>query len=128
MPTATDFILIEQLEIGMIIGVHAWEKRAPRPLVLDLELGIDIHSAAASDKLRDAVNYRAVADEILELGRSRSFQLIETLAETIARLLFERFPITALKMTIYKPGAVPEAKTVGVRIERLREDYAVCGR
>jgi len=124
----TDFILIEQLEIGMVIGVHAWEQRAPRPLVLDLELGVDIRTAAASDRLRDAVNYRAVADEILELGRSRRFQLIETLAETIARLLFDRFPITSLKLTIGKPGAVTEAKMVGVRIERRREDYAVCGR
>ncbi len=128
MPNATDWILIEQLEIGMIIGVHAWEQRAPRPLLLDLELGIDIRAAAASDRLRDAINYREVADQILELGRTRRFQLLETLAETIARQLFEHFPITALKLRIGKPGAVTEAKTVGVRIERRREDYAVCGR
>lgn len=124
---AEDTILIGGLEAGSIVGVHAWEQRAPRPLLLDIELGIDLRAAAASDRLRDAVNYRAVADEALELCRSRSFHLVETLAETLARRLFERFPITSLKLSVGKPGAVPEARTVAVRIERRREDYAACG-
>ncbi len=42
-------------------------------------------------------------------------------------MLFERFPITTLRISIGKPGAVEAAKTVGVRIERRREDYAACG-
>jgi len=123
-----DRVLIQQLEVATIIGVHAWELRAPRPLVVDVELGLDIRPAAASDHLRDAVDYKSVADEILAVAHARRFQLIETLAETVARRLFERFPIHSLGLTIGKPGAVPEARTVAVRIERRREDYAVCGR
>jgi dihydroneopterin aldolase len=125
---AYDQILISGLQARAIIGVHAWELHQPRPLLIDLELGIDARNAAASDRLRDTVDYKAVSDEIIAFAASREFRLIETLAESIARLLFERHPILSLKLTIAKPGAVPEAKAVAVRIDRRREDYAVCGR
>lgn len=122
-----DTVFITALHIETIIGVHAFEQNAPRPLILDLEMGVDIREAAASDRIRDAVDYSAVADEIIKLAAARRFQLIETLAETIARKVFERFPITTLRLSIGKPGAIDTAKTVGVRIERRREDYAACG-
>ncbi|MBL6749762.1 MAG: dihydroneopterin aldolase [Nevskia sp.] len=126
--TSGDSILIEGLQVRTIIGVHAWEQHQPRPLLLDLELGIDLRNAAASDRLRDAVDYKAVADELIAFAAAREFRLLETLAESIARLLFERHPILWLRLAIGKPGAVPEARNVAVRIERRREDYAVCGR
>ncbi len=123
-----DTVFINQLRIETIIGVHAWEQHAPRPLLLDIELGMDSRAAAASDLIGDAVDYKAVADAINELTAARQFKLLETLAEAAAQRLFERFPIQTLRLAIGKPGAVPEALTVGVRIERRREDYAVCGR
>lgn len=122
-----DTVFIEALHIETIIGVHAYEQNAPRPLILDLEMGVDIREAAASDRIRDAVDYSAVADAIVALAAARRFQLIETLAETIARMVFERFPITTLRLSIGKPGAIDAARTVGVRIDRRREDYAACG-
>lgn len=122
-----DTVFITALHIETIIGVHAFEQNAPRPLILDLEMGVDIREAAASDRVRDAVDYSAVADAISKLAAGRRFQLIETLAETIARMVFERFPITTLRLSIGKPGAIDAAKTVGVRIDRRREDYAACG-
>jgi dihydroneopterin aldolase len=126
--SAYDQILITGLQARAIIGVHAWEQHRPRPLLIDLELGIDARAAAASDRLRDAVDYKAVADEVVAHAAAREFHLIETLAESLARLLFERHPVLSLTLTIHKPGAVPEARGVAVRIERRREDYAVCGR
>lgn len=122
-----DTILIEGLTVETIIGVHAWEQQMPRPLRFDLELGFDIREAAASDQLRDALDYHEVARALIALTGTRQFRLLEALAETAARMLFDQFPISGLRMTIGKPGAVPEAKTVAVRIERRREDYARCG-
>ncbi|WP_293001211.1 dihydroneopterin aldolase [Nevskia sp.] len=122
-----DTVFIHALHVETIIGVHAYEQNAPRPLLFDLELGTDIREAAASDRIRDAIDYSAVSDAIIRLASERRFQLLETLAETVARMIFERFPIATLRMTIGKPGAVDAAKTVGVRIDRRREDYAACG-
>lgn len=123
-----DKVFIRALEIQTHIGVNAWEHHIRRPLILDLDLGCDTREAAASDHIRDALDYHAVCTTLMALVDEQQFQLLETFAETAARRLFELFPITSLRLTVNKPGAVPAAKTVGVEIERRREDYAVCGR
>jgi 7,8-dihydroneopterin aldolase/epimerase/oxygenase len=123
-----DRVLIRGLEVQAVIGVHGWERLAPRPLRLDLDLGTDIRAAAASDHLRDAVDYHAVCEAITAFARETQPQLLEAFAERLARLLFERYPLLSLRLTLHKPGAVPGTQSVGVEIERRREDYAVCGR
>ena len=124
----TDTIFIRGLEASTIIGVHAWEKHAERPLLLDLDLGIDARVCAATDKVRDAVDYQAVRDATVALIQRERVDLLETLAERLARHLFAEFPIDTLRLRITKPGAVAQVAAVGVEIERQRGDYAVCGR
>lgn len=123
-----DTVIIEALELETIVGIYGWEQQAPRRLILDLELGTDIQPAAASDHIRDALDYQAISEELTALLRDRRFQLIETVAETVARYLFQNFAVQSLRLTVGKPGAVPATRTVAVRIERKREDYAACGR
>lgn len=122
-----DKIFIRGLEVETIIGIHAWEQRAPRPLIFDLELGTDIREAAASDHIRDAVDYAAVAAAVAKFAKDNPVGLLETLAERLSRQLFQQFPILSLRMAINKPGAVPGAKALGVEIDRRREDYSACG-
>ncbi|NKF21979.1 dihydroneopterin aldolase [Solimonas marina] len=123
-----DKVFIRGLEIETIVGVHAWERQLPRPLIMTLELGTDTRDAAASDQVRDAIDYDAVSRSVREVAEREQPQLLETLAEKIARALFERWPIVSLKLAIDKPGAVVGVKSIGVEIDRRREDYAVCGR
>lgn len=123
-----DKVFIRALEIQTHIGVNAWEHHIRRPLILDLDLGVDTREAAASDHIRDAVDYKAVCDTLLALVNEQQFQLLETFAEAAARRLFELFPLMTLRIYVSKPGAVTQARTVGVEIERRREDYAACGR
>lgn len=122
-----DKIFIRGLKVETIIGVYGWERHVPRPLVFDLEMGADMREAAASDHVRDAVDYAAVMETITKIATEHQPQLLETLAERIARALFQQFPIQTLLLAVHKPGAIP-VDDVGVEIERRREDYAVCGR
>ena len=123
-----DKVFIQALEVETIIGVHAWEKHAPRPLLLDLQLGVDARLAAASDCVRDALDYAAITDATRKFVETERVDLLETLAERLARHLFNEFPLDSLHLRITKPGAVAGVKAVGVEIERQRGDYAVCGR
>lgn len=123
-----DKVFIRGLEIETIIGVHGWERQLPRPLILNLEMGVDTRDAAASDQVRDAVDYDAVAQAVRRVAAQCQPALLETLAEKIARALFDAYAIQSLKLAIDKPGAVAGVKAVGVEIDRRREDYAVCGR
>lgn len=123
-----DKLFIRGLEVETIVGVHAWERQLQRPLIFDLDLGVDTREAASSDRMRDAVDYAAVAERVRALATELQPALLETLAERIARTLFSDFPIQTLRLSIDKPGAVAGVKAIGVEIDRHREDYAACGR
>lgn len=123
-----DKVFIRGLQVECIVGIHGWERQLPRPLKFDLDLGTDTREAASSDRVRDAIDYAAIAELVIAIAKERQPALLETLAEAIARALFERFPILSLRLVVHKPGAVADAQSVGVEIDRRREDYAVCGR
>jgi 2-amino-4-hydroxy-6-hydroxymethyldihydropteridine diphosphokinase len=117
-----DRVFIEALEVSATIGCHPWERRGPRPLVVDLELAYDNRRPAASDALADAVDYEAVALRIAALAAESDCELLETFAERCAQCLLREFGAEWLRLRIGKPGAVRGARTVGVSIERGRAD------
>jgi len=119
-----DKIFIHGLKVEAIVGVHRWERQLPRSLLFDLDLQVDTRAAAASDAVADAVDYAAVAALVTHVVTERQPALLEALADALACALFEQFAIQALRLAIHKPGAVPGVKSIGVEIERRREDYA----
>jgi dihydroneopterin aldolase len=117
-----DIIFIRDLRVETVIGVYPRERQIRRTLILDLELGADIRPAAATDCLDDTLNYQAVAQRVVEFVAASAFQLVETLGEQIAELLLREFAVPWLRLTLRKPGAVREAREVGIIIERGRRD------
>lgn len=122
-----DKIFIRGLKVETIIGIHDWERTLVRPLIFDIELGFDTREAASSDRMRDSIDYAAVGQTVKDIALTLKPQLLETLAEKIARALFDQFPILSLRLVIDKPGALADVKGIGVEIDRRREDYAACG-
>lgn len=117
-----DTIFIRGHKVDTIIGVYGWERTRVRPLLFDVELGTDFGEAAASDAMRDSIDYAAVMEKITEVATKFQPQLLEALAEKLARSLLETFPLVlSVKLVIHKPGAIP-VQDVGVAIERRRED------
>jgi len=113
-----DRVVIEQLQVFATIGVYEWEKQIRQKLLFDLEMAHDNRPAAGGDDLRLALDYAAVAEVITEFAQSHRFELIETMAEQVAVLLMARFDIPWLRLKLSKPGAVVNAASVGVIIER----------
>lgn len=100
------------------IGVREWERKIKQRLIIDLEVGLDIQAAAASDKLEDSVSYKDIADCVVELVENSEYQLIETVAEKIAATILEKYSVLWCKITVNKPRAVEKSSNVGVSIER----------
>ena len=113
-----DSVLLRDLEVRTLIGVHAWERKAPQPLLLDLELGTDAARAARHDRIADALDYEAVARRLVELGTQSSFQLLESFAERAVAVLHAEFGAQRVVLTVRKPGALRGAREVAVRVER----------
>lgn len=113
-----DVVFIDGLRVEALIGVHEWERTAPQALRFDVELETDTRPAAASDALRDALDYAAVAARLREVALASRCELIETLAEACCAMLLREFGVARVRLRLTKPGAVPAADGVGVRIER----------
>lgn len=113
-----DRVLIESLEIETVIGVYDWERSIRQRLVLDLELATDIRAAAAADDLALTLDYAAISERIARFAAEHDVALVETFAERLAALLLAEYRLPWLRLTVRKPGAVPTAAAVGVRIER----------
>ncbi len=115
-----DTIFIRELEVHAVIGVHAWERQIEQRLVFDLELGSDCVAAAAlTDQVADTIDYVAVCAGVTALVHAARAQLLETLAVRVAEHLLADFPLARVRVRVAKPGAVPEAGSVAVQVERL---------
>src|SRR3989344_1988914 len=82
-----DIIYLHDLKIECIIGIWEWERRLKQTIILDLDMAADIRRAAASDKIEDTLNYKAVSKRLVEFVGDSQFQLVETMAEKIAEIL-----------------------------------------
>ncbi|MEH0760927.1 bifunctional dihydroneopterin aldolase/7,8-dihydroneopterin epimerase [Vibrio sp. 16] len=113
-----DKVFIEQLEVITTIGVYDWEQEIKQKLVLDIEMAHDNRPAGKSDDVVDALDYAEVSGAVLAHIEGGRFLLVERVAEEIADLIMSRFNVPWIKIRLTKPGAVPQAKGVGVIIER----------
>lgn len=113
-----DTILIRQLKVQTVIGVYPVERQFKQTLILDLDLGTDAARVAQTDTLPDAVDYAALAAFIETFATDNNFHMIETFADRLSDALTHTFSIPDHIITVYKPGAVIAAQTVGIRIAR----------
>ncbi|MGN6377974.1 MAG: dihydroneopterin aldolase [Gaiellales bacterium] len=86
-------------------GVLVEERRRGQEFVLDLELVCPPSDAARSDDVADAVDYAEVCDRAVELVRGGPYNLIETLADIIARDLVARYRLQRATVRVAKPNA-----------------------
>jgi dihydroneopterin aldolase len=108
---------LERLAIFGRHGVLEEERRDGQELLYDI--GLDVGDAGATDRIEDAVDYREVADCVRQVSDSRSFNLIEALAQAVADTLLERFPVRSVRVRVTKtdPAGVG-ARYAIVTVER----------
>jgi len=113
-----DKVFIKGLHIQTTIGFFQWEKEIKQTLVIDVAMAWDTAKAAENDELAKTLDYADISTAIEAFANKNPVDLLETLAERMAGFLMSEYHIPWLKLTIGKPGAVHNAATVGVEIER----------
>jgi dihydroneopterin aldolase len=113
-----DSILVRDLRVDVLIGIHKRERYVAQTVSIDLDIGIPGTAVFKSDKIADTVDYEQVALRIKALAASGHFRLVETFADRIAKLLLEDFKAPWVRVTASKIGILPNAKFVGVSIQR----------
>ena len=113
-----DKILIRQLQVDAFIGIHDWEKQNKQTLYFDMDLSFDCKTAGRTDNIDDALDYFEVCEQVTTLVSNSQFELIERLAEAVCHLILDQFNCEKIKLTLFKPDAIGNTQSVGVRISR----------
>jgi dihydroneopterin aldolase len=113
-----DKVFIRGLEVEGIIGIFQWEREVKQIISVDIEMDFDNKKAAKSDSIEDALNYKLVGKRITSFVKNSKFQLVETLAENISKIILKEFPVTNVRVTLSKPGALRGSDSVGISIKR----------
>ena len=113
-----DIVYIRELEVETVIGIYDWEREIRQTVSLDLEMGTDIRQAAATEDIENTVSYKTVSKRLISFISDSEFLLVETMAEEIAQIVMNEFPVPWVRLRLGKPGAIRGAKDVGVIIER----------
>ena len=90
-------------------GATENERRSLRTFEVDVEIDTSLQKASASDNLDDTIDYRSVAEIIVELGTSEPHHLLESLGARMLDALGARFPTATFRLELRKlnPPACP---------------------
>ena len=112
-----DTITICDLAVSYHVGVPDAERAQPQRLLLTINMTRNFTAAAATDDLRETIDYYAVAQRLLRFGEGRSWRLIETLAVELAELILAEFRPASVSVQV-KKFILPEARHVAVTVTR----------
>lgn len=118
-----DQVFIRDLIARGIIGVNNWEREKPQEILINIVLFADLNKAGSSDNIQDGVNYRTVAKKVLAHAETAQRQTVEALAADVARLCLDQPGVQQVRVRVEKPGAVRFSRSVGVEIERSKQDF-----
>jgi len=88
-------------------GANPGERLEAQEFVVDLDVTVDI----AEDSLDSTVDYRVLAQAARETVEGTSFELLETLADAVARAVHQFAGVSRATAIVHKPGA---ARSIGV--------------
>jgi dihydroneopterin aldolase/D-erythro-7,8-dihydroneopterin triphosphate epimerase len=114
-----DCIYIRDLSLRCIIGIFPEERNNKQDVIINATLFCKSHTAAAaSDDIKDAVDYKTITKKIIDLVEPSDFQLIETMAERIAEICLAHARVLKVTISVDKPHALRFARSVAVEINR----------
>ena len=117
-----DKTFIKDLLVRSIIGIRDWEREKPQDILINITAITDTSRAAQSDNITDCVDYSALAKKVQAHAETSARFTVEALANDLARICLEQKGIQKVIVRVEKPGAVRFARSVGVEIERGRNE------
>ena len=121
-PDGSDRIALRGLRVRGHHGVYEHERRDGQDFVVDVNVWLDLATAAGSDDLADTLNYGELAQRTAAIVAGAPANLIETVAGRIADDVLTDPRVRAVEVTVHKPQApIPlEFADVAVVVHRSR--------
>lgn len=123
----TDLVEIRGLKLRGRHGVTDEERATEQPFVINLAARIDARPAAMFDDLGSTMDYEEAVRVVAKIVTGESYQLLETLADRIARALLGNSRVLDVWVRVAKTEApLPEdVDEVAVEVSRSRDDLGM---
>ncbi len=113
-------VYIENLQLRAIIGTNDWERETAQDIILNIQFRYDAERAAQTDSIEEAVDYKALKQEIISFVESSKFFLLEKLCRDVLNLIMRKEKVLSAKVRIDKPNALRYAKSVAIEMQAVQ--------
>jgi FolB domain-containing protein len=117
-----DKTFIRDLLVRGVIGIRDWERNKPQDILINVTVFSDTRRAGETDAIQDCVDYSTLSKKIQAHAETSARFTVEALANDLAKVCLEEKGVNKVIVCVEKPGAVRFAKSVGVEIERSRDE------
>ncbi|VEU19283.1 DEKNAAC100719 [Brettanomyces naardenensis] len=115
-----DHVKISELSIMTIIGVFTHERLMKQPVVLDIDISLDLDGQSLITGLDEQLPNR-----VAKYVGSTNFKTVEALALNVAKLVLKGLPEdVTCSVHVTKPDAIEDADGVGVTACRSRDQVS----
>ncbi|HVL90574.1 MAG TPA: dihydroneopterin aldolase [Actinomycetota bacterium] len=118
----TDLIEVRGLKLKGRHGVTDEERADAQAIEVSLAIRLDTREAATFDDINATLDYAEAVTQVTKIVEGESFQLIETLADHIARQILSNKRALDVWVRVSKPDVNLPVDEVAVEISRSRED------
>ena len=114
-------VFVRDLTLLALIGIHDAEKIKPQRIVVNIDLSVqEGGTGPLPDDISHVVSYEIIVKKCEAIVADGHVNLVETLAEKFADACLKDKRVVAARVRIEKPDIIPNARSVGVEIERVR--------
>ena len=113
-----DKIKINDLTVRPIIGTEDYEREAEQEVIVNITLYADLARAGETDDLDYTVDYSDLKGEVYDMAEESEFQLVEALAEEIARISLTYEGVEKVRVSVQKTTALRFTRSAEVEIVR----------
>ena len=113
-------VFVRDLNLMALIGIHDAEKIKPQRIIVNIDLSVQETEGPMADDISHVVSYEIVVKKVEAIVAAGHVNLVETLAEKFAEACLKDKRVVAARVRIEKPDIIPNARSVGVEIERVR--------
>jgi len=117
-----DKVIIKNLLARGIIGIRDWERKRTQDILVNIVLYTNTDQAAESDDIKHCADYSTISKKVQAHAESAERFTVEALVNDIAKLCLEEENVLKVNVRVEKPGAVRFSESVGVEIERSRDE------
>ncbi|MCP1674053.1 D-erythro-7,8-dihydroneopterin triphosphate epimerase [Natronocella acetinitrilica] len=115
-------IHIKDLRLRTYVGFNKEEQEKRQDVVINIIIDYDALKAAQSDHPDDALNYKTITKQVIELVENNRFLLLEKLVHDILALALAHKAANVVEVEVDKPHALRFSDSVSLTMRGRRGD------